>query len=118
VVPEHKLRQQLYHHLNPNPSDLNIDIALLAVEGAELASGIIDYFVNANHKIVYPAKSYAVALIYAHKLESIFNIPVKVSLNDPELLFNNDPYFIPYSNASNVYNIVLNHFKAHGNGLQ
>lgn len=117
MVPEHKLRQQLYHHLHPNPSDLNIDIPIVEMVGRELAFHIIDYFNNSGHEISYPSKSYAVAIIYAHQLEKQFNILFDTSLRDPELLFNNDPYYVPYQEATDVYDVVLRYLEVNCDGL-
>ena len=117
MVPEHKVRQALYHHLNPNPSDMNLGVPYKSMNDRQLAFHVIDYFLNSDHEICYPAKSYAVALIYAHLLEKHFIIPFDTSLRDPELLFHNDPFFVPYTDESYVYNKAISHLQLY-DGLQ
>lgn len=107
MVSDHKIRQQLYHHLNPNPSDLNIDVPVIERTDTDLALHVIDYFTNSGHEIEYPAKSYAVAVIYAYLLEKYFNVPVDTSLKDPNLLFGNDPHYVPYQENPDVYDIAM-----------
>lgn len=111
MVPEHILRQQLYHHLNPQIDDMRLNVEYVEESDTNLRHRIIDYFFNKNHKISYPSKSYAVAIIYSHLLELCFDVPFKDSIRDPELLFNNDPYYQPYDNKSEIYDIVLRHIK-------
>lgn len=115
MVSNHKIRQELFHHLNPHPSDLNVDIPLVEMQPRQLANYVIDYFFDPVHIILYPAKSYAVAVIYSMLLEQYFSIPIKTSLRDPHLLFGNDYHYRPYQHNKEVYDIILKHMNGfHG----
>lgn len=106
MVPQHKIRQELFHHTNPDPGDLGVIIPYRHLESAELALDVIDYFLNNDHVISYPSKSYAVAIVYAHLLEHHFGIPFMDSLSDPLLLYGNDPHYTHYHNNPGVYDII------------
>jgi hypothetical protein len=56
---------------------------------------------------VYPAKSYCVGICYARWLAEEFGGDPIDYLNDPELLYNNDPYFVPYTADPTTYDAVL-----------
>ena len=71
----------------------------------ELVNEIVDFFISGS-KLIYPAKSYFVAIVYAKLLEEYFNENFYNCLNDKELL-PDDYFFIPYNRNRNVYNAVL-----------
>ena len=56
---------------------------------------------------IYPAKSYVVAICYAYWLGKDFKEPFFQALNDDELLFNNDPHFVPYWHDEETYDAIL-----------
>lgn len=56
---------------------------------------------------IYPAKSYVVAICYAYWLGKDFKEPFFEALNDDELLFNNDPHFVPYWHDEETYDAIL-----------
>ena len=56
---------------------------------------------------IYPAKSYVVAICYAYWLGKDFKEPFFEALNDPELLFSNDPHFVPYWQDEETYDAIL-----------
>ena len=56
---------------------------------------------------IYPAKSYVVAICYAYWLGKDFKEPFFQALNDDELLFNNDPHFVPYWHDEETYDTIL-----------
>lgn len=106
MVSNYKIRQELFHALNPNPGDLDVVIPYDHVKSDELAFQVVDYLLNKDHVISYPAKSYAVAVIYAHLLEQHFGVPFGESLNDPMLLYGNDPHYVPYTDDPEVYHTI------------
>lgn len=103
---EWKVRQAIYHKLNPNhDDDLNtkkVEITTNIVENA------IAYFTKRDIGWIYPSKSYMVAICYARWLaENFGGIPLEY-LEDSELLYNNDPYFVEYSRDPKTYHQILN----------
>jgi len=117
MVSDHKIRQELFHHLNPHPSDVNIDVPVKQMDDDQLAKHAIDYFSNATHEILYPAKSYSVAVIYSHLLELYFGVPFDTSIRDDNLLFGNDLHFKSYQLNPDVYDTIINTARL-GTGLQ
>lgn len=65
------------------------------------------YFSKECTLLSYPAKSYCVAVIYAHLLNFYFNEDFFEVLNDPELLCLNDDYFVPYLQEQEFYDLLL-----------
>jgi len=102
-----KIRQEIYHRLNKDYDDdlktKNIEITKNVVENA------IRYFKETNIGWIYPSKSYMVGICYARWLSENFGGNPIEYLNDSELLYNNDPYFLPYEKDIKTYNEILNH---------
>jgi hypothetical protein len=74
----------------------------------EIVENAIKYFTTTELGWVYPAKSYVVAICYARWLNQHFSEDFYESLNDPELLHGNDPYYVPYEQDKDTYNKILN----------
>lgn len=70
-----------------------------------ISKQVIDFFINGS-ELLFPAKSYFVAIIYAKCLEKYFNEDFYESLNDIELL-PDDKYFIPYGKDKQTYDNIL-----------
>lgn len=99
---ERRMTSYLIHQFD----DVNLPHAIVY----ESKQGLIDRIVRFFHdgsELVYPAKSYFVAIIYAHYLHEYFSEDFYQMLSDPELL-PDDEYFIPYNNESkSIYDAVL-----------
>ena len=104
-MKEWKIRQEIFHRLN---TDHNDDLSLHTVEiKDDIVENAIKYFTTTELGWVYPAKSYVVAICYARWLNQYFNEDFYECLNDPDLLYNNDPYYIPYEQDKDTYNKIL-----------
>lgn len=66
---------------------------------------IIKFF-KYGSELIYPAKSYFVAIVYAKCLEKYFDIDFYESLNDKELL-PDDCYFTIYNDSKDIYDNVI-----------
>ena len=66
---------------------------------------VIDFFFTES-QIIYPAKSYFVAIVYAHCLSKYFHQDFLNALSDSELL-PDDKFFIPYSQDKERYDKIL-----------
>lgn len=101
-----KIRQEIYHKLNPVHDDdlhdkdivMSNDIVLHAVE----------YFTKRDIGWIYPAKSYMVGICYARWLAKEFGGRPLEYLEDPDLLYGNDPHFVQYSTDPLSYHQILN----------
>jgi hypothetical protein len=102
-----KIRQELYHRLNTvHDDDLNnknIEITDNVVIDA------VRYFTEKDIGWIYPSKSYMVAICYAKWLSEEFGGNPINYLNDIDLLFGNDPYFIIYDEDAVTYNQILDY---------
>lgn len=106
IMKEWKIRQEIFHRLNIDHDD---DLSLHNVEVRdEIVENAIKYFTTTELGWVYPAKSYVVAICYARWLNQHFGEDFYESLNDPELLHGNDPYYVPYEQDKDTYNMILN----------
>jgi hypothetical protein len=100
-----KIRQELYHRLNTvhddDLNDKNIEITDNVVTDA------VRYFTEKDIGWIYPSKSYMVAICYARWLSEEFGGNPINYLNDIDLLFGNDPYFLTYDEDTVTYNQIL-----------
>lgn len=101
-----KIQQSIYHKLNQLHDD---DLSLHDVKlDPEIIKNAILYFKTTELGWIYPAKSYVVGICYAKWLKQYFAENFYESLNDPDLLFGNDPYFVIYEKDKNTYDAILN----------
>lgn len=103
-----KINQELYHRLNTEyTDDLNkIDIVITE----NIKEDALRHFVEYVDEWIYPAKSYVVAFCYAYWIsQEFFNENFYDLLNDPKLLYGNDPYFKPYNEDPDTYNYLMEH---------
>lgn len=101
-----KINQEIYHRLNTiHDDDLNnlkYEITDNVVEYA------VKYFTDKDIGWIYPSKSYMVAICYAKWLSQIYGGKELDYLNEDDLLYSNDPYFVPYDQDSQTYDKILN----------
>lgn len=105
-MEEWRVRQEVFHRLRENPEadDLNrfgITMTDNVIEEA------IDYFVTKNKGWIYPAKSYMVGICYSKWLSEQFGGEPLDYLNNPNLLYSNDPFFKPYDESKEIYDKIL-----------
>lgn len=85
--------------------DRNLAIKYIDLDNPGLINMVLDFFVNGS-KLIYPAKSYFVAIVYAKCLEKYFNEQFYNALNYNDLL-PDDSYFVTYEENKQVYDIIL-----------
>lgn len=109
MTKEWKTRQEIYHRLNTDfKDDLNkVDI----VFKDNIKENALLHFFQKIDEWVYPSKSFVVAFCYAYWLSQDFNEDIKDLLNDPDLLYGNDPYFKPYNKDPEVYDFLFDNIK-------
>jgi hypothetical protein len=105
-MEEWKVRQEIYHRTVRDHQD---DLNKFEIELTENVVGeAIDYFKSKDKGWIYPSKSYMVAICYARWLSEEFGGTPIEYLEDPELLYGNDPYFCEYSRDPKTYHEILN----------
>lgn len=86
-------------------NDVNLPSKYEYSTDEELVEQVIDFFKNGS-KLIYPAKSFFVGIVYAKCMEVTFKDDFYKNLNDPTLLFD-DKYFIRYSDAKDIYDSII-----------
>lgn len=106
-MKEHKINQHIYHHLSCIEDYLdNLNYIETDIHDPELYYDICNYFCNADVNVLkFPAKSFAVAVIYSKLLEKYFNENFMISLSDTDLFSGNDKFFTPYGQNDRVCQI-------------
>lgn len=103
--PEFKLYQRLYQQMVTEHSD---DFSKMEyIHEEELLENAKHYFRSATFPLIYPAKSMAVAVIYALLLEESYAINPFDTLRDPDLFLGQDQYFRPYDDHPQEYDLLL-----------
>ena len=82
------------------------DVNLPYITDMSNISEQVIHFFNTESRLIYPAKSYFVAIIYAKCLEQWFNIPFYEALNDNDLL-PDDKWFVTYENDKETYDKII-----------
>lgn len=101
-----KIKQELYHRMNQiHSDDLNDKEIMLS---NDIVDNAIRYFKETNIGWIYPAKSYMVGICYARWLSEEYGGHPLDYLEDAELLYGNDPYFVQYSTDPASYHKILN----------
>jgi hypothetical protein len=105
-MEEWKIRQEIYHRLNTEfDDDLNTKEIVMT---NDIIGNAVRYFNDRDIGWIYPAKSYMVGICYARWLSEEFGGDPLEYLEDPDLLYGNDPYFVQYSADPASYHEVLN----------
>lgn len=101
-----KIASQVYHLLNKyHTDDLNrVNITWIENDVVEWSC---KHFNEHVEEWVYPAKSYFVAICYAHWLSQDFDENFWDLLNDDMLLADNDPYFVTYNSDRKTYDNII-----------
>jgi hypothetical protein len=105
VISEWKIRQEIYHRLNTEHSDDLNDKDIVITE--DIVEDAVRYFFERDIGWIYPSKSYMVGICYAKWLSEEFGGDPTDYLNDSELLYGNDPYFVTYNEDKKVYDSIL-----------
>ena len=104
-MEEWKIRQDIYHRVHKDHSDDLNSIEVFITE--DVVEHAVDYFVNDNKGWYYPSKSYMVAICYSKWLSEHFGGIPEDYLNDEDLLYKNDPFFVEYSRDPETYHSIL-----------
>ncbi len=111
-----KVRQHVYHQLFNDigfGDDLKNETIEYNSDTKTIIEKALEYPKVQSEVLFYPGKSYSIAVIYALLLNKYFEEDVYQSLNDPELLYGNDPHFVTYDKDPSTYDSILNDFPVH-----
>lgn len=96
-----KNKRKLSYLMN-NWDDVNLPYTY---DYTNIDTQVINFFKNGS-ELVYPAKSYFVAIVYAKCFEKFFNIDFYEALNDKDLL-PDDYYFSLYNENKDLYDKII-----------
>ena len=85
--------------------DVCLEHEVVQLSGQALVNMIVKFF-ETESSLVYPAKAYFVAIVYAYCLNRYFGEDFYCALNNKELL-PDDHYFVVYSEDKPVYDGVI-----------
>jgi hypothetical protein len=104
-MKEWRLKQEVYHRLNRSHTDdlNNLDIVIKE----DVVNETVRHFHERIDQWIYPAKSYFVAICYASWISKDFGEDFYELLNDQMLLAGNDPFFVTYDRAKEIYDTIL-----------
>lgn len=108
-MQEWKVRQDVYHRLSGGVgSHYNDDLSGEEIKLTDdVANQALRHFNEYVDEWIYPSKSYVVAFCYAYWISQDFNEDMKDLLNDPDLLFGCDPYFVTYDKDPETYDFLF-----------
>lgn len=96
-----KNKRKLSYLMN-NWDDVNLPYTY---DYTNIDTQVINFFKNGS-ELIYPAKSYFVAIVYAKCFEKFFNIDFYEALNDKDLL-PDDYYFSLYNENKDLYDKII-----------
>lgn len=105
-MDEWRVRQEIYHRLKNGEYDDDLNKCEIKLT-ENVVEEAIDYFYTKNKGWVYPAKSYMVGICYSKWLSEKFGGSPFEILDNPNLLYCNDPFFKPYSEDKETYDKIL-----------
>lgn len=111
-----KVNQDIFHKTQILDDLLeNIEYRYVDQSEDELIQSIILYFTVNDTPLLFPAKSYAVAIIYSLLLNKYFSEKIICSLKDIDLFRGTDKYFTPYNEKNkSIYDSALLYLNNNG----
>ena len=91
-MQEWKVNQEIFHRLNKELRDDLSDVEVLT--SVNVKEEALRHFHKYVEDWIYPAKSFVVAYCYAYWISMDFGEDFWDLLNDPDLLYGNDPHFV------------------------
>lgn len=71
----------------------------------------INYVLEKSDIGTYPGKSYIVAIVIATMINKVYGDDFFETLDDPDLLYGQDDFFVPYSQDKDTYSEILEKLK-------
>ena len=106
-----QFRQEIYHRLNKHhPDEVGPDnVEMMEDQSDQAIVDMVNRYLGGfvPDKIIYPAKSYFVAIVYSRLLRDHFGEDPVESLSCETLLYGNDPHFKSYLIDKHIYDKIL-----------
>lgn len=107
------LRHQIFHKIFKDMDlgdDLSKETIIIEDSPQMIVKRALMYPTTQTKELYYPGKSYCVAIVFAKLLEKNFDEDFYNALDDELLLYKNDPYFVRYSEAKDIYDAIIKDF--------
>ena len=98
-------KRRILSYLMHDFDDYCLPYTEIKMSNKQLVDTVVDFFNNGS-KLIYPAKAYFVAIVYAKMLEKHFNIPFYEGLSQDALLIE-DKWFIPHKKSQDTYDAII-----------
>lgn len=111
-MKDYKVKQLIFNKTVKTDDHLSqIKHTVLEMNDEELIMYGRQYFLE-DTEVVFPAKSYAVAVIYATLIAQYFDEDFYEVLADEDLFVGTDRFFRPYNEKKTVYNQIIEFLKS------
>ncbi|MFN3453367.1 MAG: hypothetical protein ACK41T_00305 [Pseudobdellovibrio sp.] len=106
-MKDYKIKQFIYNKTQVHDDDLDkLDFSVNDDLDFTIQY-VVNYLTSDIDELVFPAKSYAVAIIYADMIEKKFSEPFMQSLSDIDLFCGTDKFFKTYEQSKYIYDAIL-----------
>lgn len=105
MIPVYRQFQEIYASLILDHEDAFAKMPW--EESPEIVNNALNYFKENKFPLIYPAKSYAVAIIYATLIEQVYGYPLRDTLSDPELFLGQDDFYVTYDQDPVNYETII-----------
>lgn len=113
---EWKICQEMYHRLVQDHTDAGHKHK--RVINDEKVDNAMFYITQKADYGIYPAKSRMVAIIYATMINQVYGDDFYATLDDPDLLYGQDDFFVPYSEDRKTYDAIIDILRGFPNWME
>lgn len=106
-----KERQHIYHQCFKHDDLIELMDVRFDESPHNITERVCALFYDAGETTIYPYKSYFVAVVYASCLAQWFGGTPISHLCRQDLLYNNDPCFVPYNENPVIYDGIFEHLR-------
>lgn len=106
-MQNYKVIQKIYNRTTEHTDLIASMVYSINENPDDIVRYAVRYLTETVENLEFPAKSYAVALMYAYYIEKHFHTSFQNSLDDPDLFDGTDRFFIPYQDSKEIYDRIL-----------
>lgn len=115
MTKQWKVYQKIYQRLNKDNKEKG---HVLVLYNENILQGVKDYLLCKDSVVIYPAKAYVVAIIYARLINEIYGDDFYSLLNDPMLLMGQTPHFKTFQEDPVTYREILDYLATVPNWIE
>jgi len=115
-MKDYKLYQLIYNKTMIHDDLINSNVIIKPSKN-DIVNYAIKYFNEDLNELIYPAKSFSVAIIYSYLLQKELSEKFYDCLSDPDLFCGNDMYFRTYSEEREIYDEIIESIQLWSDGF-